>query len=118
MASISSDPKGNRAIQFISADRKRRTVRIGKRSLAMARKIAGHIEELNGANIMQTAPAQRTAEWVADLKDDMAQKLASVGLIQPRAVRGDSTLGIFLAAYLVSRVDVKPATKEVWSQTV
>jgi integrase len=118
VASISTDKNGNRAIQFISPDRKRKTIRLGKISLSIARRISGHVEELNGANIMQESPCRRTAEWVADLKDDMAKKLSAVGLITPRAERGDSTLGIFLAVYLAGRLDVKPATKEVWSQTV
>ena len=45
----------------------------------------------------------------------MLEKLAAVGLI---AHRVSATLGSFLDDYTVGRIDVKPATGEIWSQPV
>src|SRR5205823_3782743 len=47
--------------------------------------------------------------------------LADLGLIEPRVERlepVDHHLGDFLRSYILTRPDVKPATLEVWSQTV
>ena len=46
----------------------------------------------------------------------MIEKLVAVGLIKPREAAVGATVGAFLVEYVVRRVDVKPATKEVWSQ--
>ena len=71
------------------------------------------------ANIMQQAVDQRTAAWVRDRDDWMHGKLADVGLIPPgRMAKPAALLGPFLDEYLAKRIDVKPATKEVWSQVV
>ena len=61
---------------------------------------------------------RQTAAWVADLDDRMASKLAAVGLIDQRVEQPEAILGPFLDAYVAERVDVKPATKEVWGQVV
>ena len=44
MASISRDVNGNRAIQFVAGDRRRRTVRLGKIPLKAVREIKTKIE--------------------------------------------------------------------------
>ena len=118
MASLSSDKGGNRVIQFTREGQGRGTLRLGKISLATARKVHGHVEELIAANRMQQAVEPRTAAWVASLKDKMAAKLAAVDLIAPREAKAASLLGPFLDSYVSSRIDVKPATKLVWSQVV
>ena len=56
------------------------------------------------------------AEWVADLEQRMAKKLAAVGLIPKPEAKAAATLGLFIKNYVTGRVDVKPATKEVWRQ--
>jgi integrase len=118
MASISSDRKGNRTIQFFDADQRRRTVRLGKVSRRWAESIRDHIVELNTAKIMGQSVERRTAAWVADLDDRMASKLAAVGLIQSRERDSPTSLGQFLDDYVAQRSDVKPATKEVWKNVV
>ena len=55
-------------------------------------------------------------EWVKGLEPLLARKLARVGLIAE--AKPALALGSFLADYTTRRVDVKPATKEVWSQVV
>ena len=46
----------------------------------------------------------------------MYDKLAAVGLVPERKPDPLMTRGCFLTQYVSQRVDVKPATKEVWSQ--
>jgi hypothetical protein len=48
----------------------------------------------------------------------MLDKLASVGLIPKPAGKAGVALGPFLTDYVERRIDVKLATKEVWSQVV
>jgi len=57
------------------------------------------------------------AQWVADLDGRMAKKLSAVGLIPKPERQAAMTLGPFLTDYVKRRTDVKPATKEVWSQS-
>ncbi len=58
------------------------------------------------------------AGWVADLEPWLAKRLAAVGLIPNPEAKPAATLGPFLSDFVERRIDVKPATKEVWSQVV
>ena len=58
------------------------------------------------------SPARRR-NGSADLDTVLSEKLAKVGLIQRRKV---ATLQAFISDYIASRVDVKPATREIWCQ--
>jgi integrase len=118
MASLSSDKAGNRMIQFPRPGAPHGTLRLGKISLAKARKVKGHVEDLVSAKRMQQAVESRTANWVADLDDDLHGRLATVGLVAPRNAKPMATLGPFLDAYVTGRHDVKPATKIIWGHTV
>ena len=57
-----------------------------------------------------------TARWVGGLDSTMADKLAAVGLVKPREPAAITTVAGFLVEYVARRVDVKPATREVWRQ--
>ncbi len=114
MASISCDKAGRRTIQFNGADCRRRTIRLGKVSQKSAEVVKRHVEHLNSAKIIPgTVVPDETARWVRDLDKALAAKLAKVGLIQRRK---SATLQAFITEYVSSRVDVKPATKEIWGQ--
>ena len=114
MASISCDKAGRRTVQFIGADSKRRSIRLGEVSKKAAETVRGHVEQLNNAKIIPgTVVPDATAHWVKDLEAVLSAKLAKVGLIQRRKV---ATLQAFITEYITSRVDVKPATREIWSQ--
>jgi len=58
------------------------------------------------------------AQWGTDLEPRLAKKLARVGLIPKPEAKAAATLGPFLMDFTTRRIDVKPATKEVWSQVV
>jgi hypothetical protein len=95
MASISTDSRGNVAIQFM-ADRKRRTLRLGKIGRRTAEKIKGHVEDLAAAKRMRQSFEPRTASSVADLDDGMAGRVAALELITSRTPMPTVTLGAFL----------------------
>src|SRR5262249_3595366 len=66
------------------------------------------VEALNAALISKYPLDGDTAAWVAGIGDDLAAKLAAVGLIPERA---SALLGEFLAAYVERRTDIKPRTR-------
>jgi len=114
MASISRDPNGNRRILFVGADKRRRAVRLGKISQRKAERLKARIQDLVAASITNDAVDDETARWVADLKDDLADKLAKVGLIAPRE---QAALKQFLDRYIANRTDVKSGTTTVYGHT-
>ena len=108
MASISKEPNGYRTIQFVGGDGKRRSIRLGKVSQRQAEAVKLRVEALNAALISKCPLDGDTAAWVAEIGDDLAAKLAAVGLIPERA---SAVLGEFLAAYVERRTDIKPRTR-------
>jgi integrase len=120
MASISKDKSGNRTVQFIGPDKKRRSVRLGKTGLADAKAIAEHVEHLASCWKHRKPPCKQTDTWVAGLLADSAShwlydRLAAVNLVPERERPEDqagelSRLGAFLAAYIDGRTDLKPPT--------
>ncbi len=116
MASVSKSANGLRTVQFIQSDRKRQSIRLGRVSAKVADAIRSKVEALDAANRLGQTPDPSVTEWVASIDDRMHGRLAKVGLVKPRAQRAKQGLAAFLAEYVKSRVDVKPATLEVWSQ--
>lgn len=113
MASLSNGPNGTRIVQFIGADKKRRSIRLGKMPKSTALGIKVRVERLNAAAIALHPIDDDTARWLGDLDEVLSDKLADVGLIPKRE---SALLEPFIEGYIESRVDVKPATKEVWRQ--
>jgi len=107
MASISRGKNGHKTIQFIGADSKRRSIRLGKSSIRQAESVKVHVERLVTASISGHAVDDETTRWLVDRDDALKDKLSRVGLIQGQAV---STLEAFLDEYVVSRTDLKPRT--------
>ena len=118
MASISTDSKGNRTIQFVGPDRKRRSVRLGKASLRVAESIKVRVEALNIANITGHPVDVETARWVSERDVMLLEKLAAVKLIHPREPVKAVPLGEFLDAYVARRSDVKAGTQTFYSHTI
>ena len=80
MASISKDPKGNRSIQFVGNDRKRRTIRLGKCSQRQTEAVKVHVERLVHACITGHPVDSDTARWLVSIDAKLADRLAGVGL--------------------------------------
>lgn len=108
MASIIKDPNGTKRISFTHPNGGRKSVRLGKMSIANARTVKARIESLLSHKISGKSLDSETAAWVRDMPNTLADKLSKLGLIEHR---GRATLGAFMDAYIKSRVDVKPATR-------
>ena len=117
MASISTDSKGNRTIQFVGPDRKRRSIRLGKMPLKLVREIKLKVEVLNYVAITGHSVDAETARWVSDRDQVLTDKLAAVGLIESREFH-NCELVEFVRGYVESRTDAKPNTQKVWRQTI
>ena len=118
MASIAKDKNGTRRILFVAPDGRRPTIRLGKVSQRGAESIKYRVEQLLEALNLNRPMEADLAGWVTDLEPWLAKRLAAVGLIPSPEAKAAATLGPFLADYVARRIDVKGATKEVWSQTV
>jgi hypothetical protein len=87
MASISTDRYGNRTVQFIAADAKQRSIRLGKMPLKAVRAIKTKVEALNAAAIAGSSWEYQTSEWVGERDAVLYDKLAAVRLVA-KASRG------------------------------
>jgi hypothetical protein len=114
MASISKQPNGRRTIQFVAADGKRRSIRLGKISQRNAEAVKVKVEQLAAASISGHVIDADTSRWVASLDAVMVEKLANAGLVPKRE---SATLGLFLENYFSMRTDVKSPTLTVWGHT-
>lgn len=117
MASLSKDKNGNRTIQFVAGDRKRRSIRLGKMPHKVADGIRAKVASLNTSAIAKHSWEPEIAAWVGKLDSLLHDKLAKVGLVPTRATPEKSTLGAFLAAYIKGRSDVKSGTANVYRHT-
>jgi len=114
MASITREPNGRRTVQFVGADGRRRSVRLGKVPQRTAEAVKVKIEGLVTASITRQPVEDEVARWVAGLDLAMADKLAAVGLVPKREA---APLAAFLDAYIAGRTDVKGSTAIVYGHT-
>jgi integrase len=111
MASISTDGKGNRIVQFIAGDGKRRSIRLGKLDLKTARDVARRVDALNVAMIAGQVIGRDLAEWLGIIGETLHKKLVTVGLIAERAGKVPvPTLGDFLAEFVAKFAGSKEST--------
>lgn len=110
MASVSTDKNGLRRIQFVDRDGNRKTIYLGKTPIKTANEIRRKVESLVSAHSSQTALDNPTAVWVAGIGDELADKLAAVGLIPERTKRQVTTLAGLIEHVVGLRPDAKPRT--------
>jgi integrase len=108
MASISREPNGRRTVQFVGADGKRRSVRLGECNQRQAEIVRLHVERLAAAKRTGGNVPEDTARWLDQIGDILAERLAKADLIPPRA---SATLGAFIRQYIDGRTDVKHSTR-------
>jgi integrase len=89
-------------------DNKRKSIRLGAVPKRTAEAIKLRVEALLNAKITNTPVDRDTANWLAGIGADLADKLAGVGLI---AARSSRLLGEFVEGYIASRLDTKAATR-------
>ncbi len=113
MASISVGAGGNRLIQFIDGRKKRKTIRLGKRTGKSAEKIKTKVEALIADAIARKPHTAEVAKWIRQIEhrdQSLYDKLAAHELVAPRSATGQVTLGNFLNGYIGKRSDVEPGT--------
>jgi hypothetical protein len=108
MASIINRPDGHRWIQFVDADGKRQTVRLGKTPTKAAATVCTRVEELLAVKMTGGTVERDLAGWLASIDATLQNKLAAVGLCHSRE---SALLQPFITSYVESRTDVKTATK-------
>lgn len=119
MANVTRDKKGAR-IWFKDGEGKRKSIRLGHVHDDYATRFALYLEDLNTAVKYNSTLRPETAQWVAGLCDDLQNRLAALGLIEIEQAGPDptgQTLGAFIDAWVASRHDVKPATKQIYSRS-
>ncbi|MDA1166076.1 MAG: tyrosine-type recombinase/integrase [Planctomycetota bacterium] len=109
MASISKQANGRKTVQFVGADGKRRSIRLGKISVRDAEKFKGRLENLVTASITGHAIDGDTARWIAELDQVMLDRLSSVGLIQGQG-RRSLTFAEWIGEYINARTDLAGRT--------
>jgi integrase len=110
MASVLNLPNGRRAVQFFAPDGERRTIRLGKLSKDAAAEFGRSVDVLVDAkNAGQQAP-RKVLEWAKGLSDDLTDRLAKFGVIEPRRKAVSVALGPFIDDYTGKRTDVKSGT--------
>ncbi len=115
MASIINRPDGHRWIQFVGADGRRFTIRLGRMKAKNAAEVNRRVELLLNAKDSGSSLDAETAKWLSDLDGWLRDRLAVLGLAEPRAER--MRLGEFLDTYIAGRKDLKPATRTVLGHT-
>lgn len=110
MASISTNPAGNRTIQFFDPhDKKRKSIRVGKWTMKRTQEFKAKVECLVSAKASNCIDPV-LMNWVNGVGEDLYGKLAAVGLV-PDRVNGNITIKEFAAEYIAKRVDIKPQTR-------
>ena len=106
MASVSKDSKGYR-VRFVMPDGANKTLRFSGFKKSTVEEFARHIAELVSAKAASSAIDRRTANWLADIGQNVHDKLSNAGLIDARV---SSNLGDFITSYIERRKDVEPGT--------
>ncbi len=126
MASVSRETKVGRIgwrIRFYVDDRRREIYLAvgGKRGESMAKKIAGHVENLARSKGKNVAADPASVAWVNGTDGSLRENLIAWGLADPVVQRrlDDSArlLGAFIDSYLDSRSDIKVGTITNYKQT-
>ena len=107
MASVTTDQKGKKRLQFKAPDGKRRTIHLGQVTKKVADQVRYHVEEVIAARTANVPLSASTSRWVATLSGNMRDRLAACGLIEKPK---DITLGEWIDQYIDGRTSLKPGT--------
>jgi len=113
MASIASDPGGQRRILFMDRSGKRQTLRLGKCDKKTAESVRLKVEMVLSATYAGLPFLEEVRAWLRGVSPALQNRMERVGLI---IAAKEETLQAFLDSYILNRSDVKPATIEVWQQ--
>jgi integrase len=117
VASINKDPNERKRIRYTDHAGQRKTLRLGKANMDLARTVKSHVEKLVAAKIGGTAPPVDTSRWLTTIGDVLYAKLADHELVARRISAQATTLKAFLDQYIDKRADVKRSTAVVYGHT-
>ncbi len=117
MASLSKTRSGTRRILYVDPrDQRRRTLWLGKCSQRVAVAVKVKVEHLLNSVGMNAPLDNDVVQWVNGIGDELHEKLANAGLVQPRVtVRLDQFLNEYVEA---RKADIKPQTIVHWGHTL
>jgi integrase len=116
MASVFKESRGKRVsyrIQFVDGDKRRRKIRVNLPKKD-AQAVSAKVEALNSAKISGRALDADTSRWVAELGQELAEKLSDAGLIAPRR---SAKLGAFIDSYIDGRTEAEANTVRNWKNS-
>ena len=112
MAYIEKDDKGYR-VRFRDQYGKRKNIRLSKFDKRGAETAKTHIEAILAAQLGNYAINKQTADWIANIGDDIRDRLAKLGLVE---VQQRTTLGQHIERYL-EKSKAKESTRKSWRTT-
>ncbi len=116
MASVCKRPNGRKTIQFVGADKKRQTLRLGKVPMKTAEAMKVKVEQLIAHRITKHALDSSTATWLTEVEPEMLKRLVGVGLVDERE---SSRLEDYCQAYYKLReIDTKPNTQKKYRNAI
>jgi integrase len=118
MASVNRAENGGFQIQFVGTDKRRRSVRLGIVKPKIVEMVKLRIEQMVANQKAGVLYDAELTQWINGIPDALHDKLARVGLVEPRQKRKTMGLKEFLDDFVKRRSDVKPATREVWKQPI
>ena len=114
MACIVKESSGSFRIQFTDIKKRRLSVRLGAVPIKTVNMVKLRIEQMVASQKSGVSYDAELRQWINGLADPLHERLARVGLVEPRQSAPLMTLKEFLDNFLKRRTDVKPATIEVW----
>ncbi len=116
MASISTDAKNTRRIQFV-IDGQRKAIRLGAIPLKNAQTIQRNIESIIASKLSNTPLPSDTAAWLGGVDVTLYNKLADANLVPKRIENTASpTVDVFISEYLNQRKELSPTTLTIMQQ--
>jgi hypothetical protein len=106
-------------VAFYDKDGQRRFIRLGELGKRAAEKVAKRVQDLADMAYAGESPDAELSGWLGKIGQDLADKLATGGLI-PKRVPTEATAGIGLAEFLdgniSGRTDLKARTRNNFKQ--
>ncbi len=109
MASISTDSRGNRRVQFVAGG-KRPAIRLGKSSLKVCREVKAKVEAILEARAARVPLDALVAAWLGDIDAELHAKFVAAALAEPRIGESGLALGPFLDGYIDRQATLKSNT--------
>lgn len=106
--------KARYRVQWVDANKRRKSIRLPGHSAKDADHVARKVQALAGCKASGRPLDMDVACWLADIGDDLRNKLADAGLCERRA---SAKLGPFIETYITSRTEAASNTVRNWRNT-